>query len=93
MLETALPYDEQWPCAMVKADGDRMIVIYIPSRQPAGQRLAVRLGQEGSDYISTLFNPRTGRTRRLPRVVNRGGVLPLPAMPDAQDWVLILRKA
>ena len=77
--------------ALVKADGEGAFLVYFPGGG-APATVALKAGREGTAYGVTLFDPRMGEARALPAVTVRGGRAELPALPDEQDWVLILRR-
>ncbi len=80
--------------AFVKADGDETILIYFAAAERPTPAPHLRLGGAGGTYAATWFDPRTGKADPLPdRLAPQGGRLHLPPLPDAQDWVLILRRA
>jgi hypothetical protein len=54
---------------------------------PHGGSITIQL--QGGPYDCVLFDPRTGKSRSLPAV--RVLKWTSPAMPDQQDWAILLR--
>lgn len=80
--------------ALAKSDGDHLCLIYfLPSRksEPAQSRLA-GFARPGASLSAQWFDPRTGRSEcARPPLWQENDQL-LPARPDTQDWMLILRR-
>ena len=77
---------------LVKAQSDKVFVVWFPAGVTVtGDARLFGARYDGATYTGEWLDPRTG-TRTVPepiRVQARG--LVLPARPDEQDWVLILR--
>ena len=85
--------DAKMPLPLAKAEGDRTYFVYVPPQPAAGTRFGFAAAAKG-DYAVTVINPRTGETRRQDQpLAPERGTLWLPALSDAQDWVIILRRA
>lgn len=75
-----------------KADGDRTVVLYLPAN-PGPAIRSLHGVAAGATYTATWHNPRTGEALPPFSLTPSGPALALPEAPDAEDWVLILRKA
>ncbi|MDX9981344.1 MAG: DUF4038 domain-containing protein [Lentisphaeria bacterium] len=74
---------------LAKADGDRAFVLYLPAGS-GPVRSSLRGLDPAAAYTATWHNPRTGEALPAPALPPNHSAL--PAAPDAQDWLLILRK-
>jgi hypothetical protein len=78
---------------LVKADGAATLLLYYVSKVKLPPGCHLKDLPDGQAYAATWFDPRTGGTTKLPDgCVVKTEKLPLPAPPDTQDWMLILRK-
>ncbi len=78
---------------LTKAEGDKTFLLYFvaDSDVPAGVKL---IGvKDGSRYACEWFDPRKGRTIPIAEdIVADAKGLALPTLPDAQDWLLVLKE-
>lgn len=78
---------------LVKADGSATLLLYYISKVKLPPGCHLKDLPDGQAYAATWFDPRTGGTTKLlDGCVVKAGKLSLPKPPDAQDWMLILRK-
>ena len=78
---------------LTKAEGDNTFLLYFvaDSEVPPGGRMTGVKG--GAAYVGQWFDPRTGRVRPASaRLVAEANGLVLPERPDAQDWMLVLKR-
>jgi hypothetical protein len=74
-----------------KADSDKTILLYFaPGAGPSHWQL--RPLPAGARYRATWRDPRSGAATPAAALAVGDGSLPLPAPPDADDWVLILER-
>jgi hypothetical protein len=88
---TAEPHDELVDGgAFCLADPGRLYAVYLPT----GRRVRVKLLP--GTYDARWFNPRSGKTRALPRLEHGGGAAgttwAAPEPPDHGDWALLLTR-
>ncbi len=77
---------------LVKADGAATLLLYYVSKVKIPPACHLKDLPDGRAYTATWFDPRTGRTTKVPEdSVVSARKLPLPKPPDAQDWLLMLR--
>ena len=78
---------------LAKSDGDNQYVVWFPLGNGATvpATLALNVTNGAGSYTAAWFNPQTGqRTTIGSPVTATNGVCPLPARPDANDWLLLL---
>lgn len=74
-----------------KADSDRTVLLYFaPGEGPARWQLSPL--PDGTRYRATWRDPRTGSAHPAASLAVSQATLPLPAPPDADDWVLVLER-
>ena len=80
---------------LVKSDGDTVHLVWFPQGSGAGKEAVLTLAAAtgARSYAAAWFNPRDGRRTAIagPLPV-ANGTCPLPARPDDEDWMLILRR-
>ena len=80
------------PAVLVKAEPpDTYLLYYVAAQQPAPAR-RLKGVPAGARYAAHWFDPRTGQSDTLAPLVSQGTALLLPPRPDAQDWMLILKR-
>jgi hypothetical protein len=86
---------------LVKADGDKLFVVYFPDGLKPDTALRLTGATPDARFTAQWVNLRTGEKSPAGRsagaagsvTTNPTGDLALPARPDDQDWVLILSKS
>lgn len=74
-----------------KADGDRVFLVYFEGGIGPKLKATLKGGNAALAYAARWFNPRDGRTTKIPDAVRMpGGAWALPERPDGGDWVLIV---
>lgn len=78
---------------LVKADGAQTLVLYYEANGKVPESARLTAPSPKARYRGEWFDPRTGQLTPLaePLAADTDG-LPLPRRPDAQDWVLLLRR-
>jgi hypothetical protein len=91
LVETADDVPEELRI-LAKADKDKVFTFYFP--KGIDPKFEVRLagGYPGATYSARWFNPRTGDSLIVDKLQIPTAATLLPERPDAEDWVLILRK-
>jgi hypothetical protein len=79
-----------WQEITIKADEQRVYVIYIPDKQEAGLRMRFTGDDAGRKYQVTIVDPRTGERRDGGTIQGERALL--PALVREKDWVIILRQ-
>lgn len=79
---------------LVKADGAEALVLYYISKGKVPDSVRLTGVSADAQYGGEWFDPRSGQRKPLadPITATANG-LPLPKRPDAQDWLLLLRRA
>jgi hypothetical protein len=78
---------------LAKAERDDVVVVYFPPGARGHAHIALDDQAGTFEYESLWCNPRNGETAPLSaRIVSADGTLVLPAAPDSQDWLLIMRR-
>jgi len=76
-----------------KAAGDATIVVYYAASEAPSPPPVLQLEGQGGSYAVTVVDPQTGEATERPEpIVAEQNHLRLPAPPDGQDWVVILRR-
>jgi hypothetical protein len=75
----------------VKAIGDDTFVLYFaPGVMP--EHLVLKGPAPGGSYGARWHDPRTGQVSTMEPIQAADGEVPLPAVPDDGDWVLVLTR-
>lgn len=77
---------------LVKVEPPDTFLLYYVSSKSASGEFWLKGVPDGARYETAWFDPRTGKRSPLRSLVATDGGLKLPARPDAQDWMLILRR-
>jgi len=94
-LEPSLGAVEPAGDVLVKADGTNVLLLYFLDGGNVSPNAYLSRMPEGGRYSAEWFDPRTGNRTKLESalVVQRERLrLLLPRRPDAQDWMLILKR-
>jgi len=92
-LEPSLDAVEPAGTVLVKADGADVLLLYFLEGGDVSPNTSLVRMPEGDRYSAEWFDPRTGnRTKLESALLVKGERLLLPRRPDAQDWVLILKR-
>jgi hypothetical protein len=81
---------------LAKSEGDAAHLVWFPKGSGAQTAAALSLADPAAAgaYAATWFNPRDGQeTKQSAPLAAAGGKCPLPARPDEEDWMLILKRA
>jgi len=89
VLRIEPPASNEWQRISVKAEQDRVLLVYIPDGQDPDFKVSLKTAAKNASYTVTLCDPRSGQTRPAGEIVASA---PLPALPDRKDWLMILRK-
>jgi hypothetical protein len=78
---------------LVKADGDKTLLLYFLSQGKVSEGTVLSGVSNGSRFRAEWFDPRTGNQIEpaLRLISTRDGLI-LPQRPDNDDWLLILRR-
>lgn len=86
----ALPEEKR---ILASREGDQTFVIYFPMGVEPVIRATLLNGDSNGIYTGTWFNPRTGKARHISGEIRMAGEgYTLPARPNNNDWLLVLRK-
>jgi hypothetical protein len=76
---------------LAKASGDGTAILYFPAQAgPAARQL--RSAAPGTKYLATWYDPRTGEPLPPLELAEAAGRISVPAPPDEQDWVMVIKK-
>ncbi|MCW1886496.1 DUF4038 domain-containing protein [Luteolibacter flavescens] len=76
--------------SLLSSDGDKTFVVYFFG---SGTTTGTLRGMAATTYEASWFDPRTGATTKIGGVTPVNGQWNLPARPDAEDWVLLVKQA
>ena len=79
---------------LAKSEADAVYVVWFPQGSGAQATALLQLTDPaaGGTFAARWFNPRDGHTTHLAPLPATAGRCPLPARPDEEDWILILRR-
>jgi len=79
--------------ALATAVSDEYFLIYLPSQKPGASPLQPLFvgGKKGICYTLSIFNPRSGVFTEMGLSLIGDEPTPLPALPDIQDWMLVIK--